>query len=377
MLCAPLSQTLPPESPVLLGVRERLVNVLQCGQGWSGSGWDTTSCARRIRELTAVALISPRFDDYRNSFLMSLALAAHVPVPLAELPDRCADVAFLLADLWGSINQVEKAELKEKEVTGKHKATTDMSEDEDDAAEEDDERLAWEPEQVVPPQELLLVTKRVAAGEKLPVAMVLSGVPTFQGIKTKAEINNHAKDGANMGDRWLRALQQRLLNLARLQVVQYASLQGDEEVTVLGQQVLYYILETEALILQERKRRSIPGSVAEKQNCLFTGDDLKREKQAANINSAGDLDSVLLGRKVMSSFPIPTGTRGWKYKGPYRQQAGKGKGGSWRANWKGAGRLSFDKSHKQHLPKLSTAMAAGKGEEAKEPETRDSQGGIV
>ncbi len=78
--------------------------------------------------------------------------------------------------------------------------------------------------------------------------------------------------------------------MARLQAVQYAylqELQGQEGAPILGQQVWYYILETEQLILKERKRRSIPGAVVEQSNALFNQEDLKRDKQVLAVNQAG------------------------------------------------------------------------------------------
>ena len=80
--------------------QEVLHLVLQAGQNWEGGGWDSTKCAKTLRQLTGVALVSPRAVDYVNAFLYSLVLAANLDVTLAELSDKCADVAFHLSDLW-------------------------------------------------------------------------------------------------------------------------------------------------------------------------------------------------------------------------------------------------------------------------------------
>ena len=96
---------------------------------------------------------------------------------------------------------------------------------EEDTSDEEGYRLPWEPEEVQLPQELQTCLKRVLAGHKLPLAPVLSEVPVFQGLKQRAEDNNHGQDGKSMADKWLNALLQRLLNLARMQEVEYACLQ--------------------------------------------------------------------------------------------------------------------------------------------------------
>ena len=51
----------------------------------------------------------------------------------------------------------------------------------------------------------------------------------FQGLKVRAEVNNHAKDPRHPGEMFLAGLQQRLLNMARMQCVQHAVLQEEEQ----------------------------------------------------------------------------------------------------------------------------------------------------
>ena len=197
---------------------------------------------------------------------------------------------------------------------------------EEDTSDEEGYRLPWEPEEVQLPEELQTCLKRVLEGHKLAVAPVLSEVPVFHGLKQRAEDNNHGQDGKSMADKWLKALQQRLLNLA-MQAVEYAYLQGlqddAEEASVFGQHLWYYIMETEQVILKERRIRSIPGTVVETENTLFQKDDLQRQKDAQLVNQAGTVITVP-ARKDMLYFPTPPGSKGFKFNGK----------GSWRAPYR-------------------------------------------
>ena len=57
------------------------------GAGWTGTGWDTGKAVKAIRTLTGLALVSTRFHEYLNTFLLSIALAADLEVPALELSD--------------------------------------------------------------------------------------------------------------------------------------------------------------------------------------------------------------------------------------------------------------------------------------------------
>ena len=77
---------------------ERVHAVLMAGAGWTGTG----KAVKAIRTLTGLALVSPRFHEYLNAFLLSIALAADLEVPTLELSDRASDVAFTLSECWQS-----------------------------------------------------------------------------------------------------------------------------------------------------------------------------------------------------------------------------------------------------------------------------------
>ena len=61
--------------------------VLTQGLQWSGGGWNTTSAAKALRELTGVPLVTSNFGLYRDSWLYGLALYWDVAAAVADLQD--------------------------------------------------------------------------------------------------------------------------------------------------------------------------------------------------------------------------------------------------------------------------------------------------
>ena len=41
--------------------------VLLTGQAWTGTSWDTTKCAMRVRSLTGVAMVEPEVKNYLHA----------------------------------------------------------------------------------------------------------------------------------------------------------------------------------------------------------------------------------------------------------------------------------------------------------------------
>jgi hypothetical protein len=293
---------------------------LAAGSAWRGTQWNSTKAAKELRRLTGVSVVSAEFREYNDAFLFSLALVNGLEIVKLELSGPAGEAAFSLAEVWSRELQGETTDEKHGKKNVQLAGDHAMSDAGSDAGDEPDSaaKLPWEQEEVYLPEELQTCLKRVLAGTKLALGPILAEVPVFYGVKQKAEENNHGQDSKSPGDKWLRALQQRLLNLARLQAVEYAYLQGlqedSQEACILGQQVWYYIMETEQLVLKERKRRSIPGTVVETDNTLFQKDDLQRQKEAQLVNQAGTVSQVP-PRREMSCFPIPPGSKGFKFKG--------------------------------------------------------------
>ena len=184
--------------------------------------------------------------------------------------------------------------------------------DEDDSEEDEEERLPWDQQEVPLPADLVRCLKRVAQGDRLPLKSILNNVPAFSGLPRKAQDNNHGADGRSQADRWLKGIQQRLLTSLRLLAAVYeggGAQHGDGQVAVLLQQAFYYVYETEEQVLRERKRRSLPGSVANTANPLFGAEDLRQSRAQQQLNG------VTARRRSWSCFPTYAGKGGPRYKG--------------------------------------------------------------
>jgi hypothetical protein len=227
---------------VLLMGPDRVVAVCAAGLHWDGAGWGSTRCATRVRQLTGVALVSDTAKDYIEAFVYSLALAAGVDVPQAKLSPQAGEVAFKLSEVW----------------------TTTQS----PAPLEEEVKLSWQVVTEPLPADLQLVVQKLARDERLDVKNMLEQIPTFEGLRQRALENNHRQDAKGLMDKYLKGLQQKLLNILRVQVVLHSVLLHceNEDVVALSQQQFLYLLEVEDCLLKERKKLSIPGAVVSSNN---------------------------------------------------------------------------------------------------------------
>ena len=307
---------------------EVVLQVCNAGQQWGGAGWDTTRCARQVRALTGLAMVRPAIDEYRSAFLYSLCLVANVNLPSLELREAPAEVAFRLADRW----------------QGKGAAPTGKEEREEEQQEEQvEEPFLWESHVEALPSDLARLLQRATAGERLDVKQLLEVLPTFAGLKVRAEENNYRGDGKSQSDRWLKSLQQKILNLLRIYVAIHTTIAegGSPELVAASQQLFLYVLNVEDDIVKERKKRSIPNSVQVQENALFKAEDLKNEQMVTKVNRAGWSGFTSFLGKGRWYFPKPPGNRSWKFKGGRTSFKGgyfSGKGSSSSIKGKGKGR---------------------------------------
>ena len=306
---------------------------LACGYTWSGASWNTTRASKELKRLTGVSLVSARLDEYSHAFLFSLALVKGLEVDKLELSYRCGEAAFQLADVWTAYLGTEEAS-SSTEKKGKTRLLDDVVQMEDDDEEDvTAERLPWEEPLAPLPAELQTCLQHVQQGTRLPWRQILSEVPTFQGLKARAEDNNHGADAKAPQDRLLKSLQQKVLNLQRMQACLFVGLaEPANEYTVLLQQTFYATAELENTLLKERKRRSIPGAVPTTQHGLFSKEDLSIEKQQAAVNAAG-MYGFYDKTGPQCRFPTGTGPKflRWKPQPLHRGRAMEARG--WRPGY--------------------------------------------
>ena len=280
---------------------DRVWDVLQAGLQWSGRGWGTTKCALVLKQLTGLSLVQSTLTEYNKAFLYSVALAAAVDVPQLDLSPAAADVAFKLHERWVR-GVVEGAEDETEQVT----------------------RLSWQQVLEELPADLKLVVERVQQGEKLDVRMFLENVPQWTSLKTRAEDNNHRVDAKSSQDKFLKNIQQKLLNMARVQALLHTVLsEASEDVVMVSHQAFFYLLPIEQEVVRERKRLSIPSSLSDTSNVLFKQEDLRQEALVRKVNLAGMFD----GQLRPSHFPTDTGPPRFKFKGKGKSYGSFGSAG--------------------------------------------------
>ena len=332
---------------------EVLRNVLAAGERWNGSSWDTTKAAKAIRELTELVLVTGNFQEYLKVFLYSLALSGGVDVPNIELSERAGDASFHLGDLWTSGLQQGGEEQGARGLHGAIGAGMQVDQD-DDEEDEEEERLPWEEELKNLPADLRVCLEKVSGGYRFPIRSTLHDLPCYNGLKRQAEVNNHLRDGQGQGDRWLRGVQQRVLHLLRFMAAAHdlrAAGAGSEEQKLLALKTFTFLAELEQVVLRERKRRSLPGSVLQQENTLFSKEDLSGMREQRAIDTAGTPQSHqeqphtrqerphAPGRQEVrfeaftarqreagatQCFPLDTGRQLARYKGAGQWRGGKG-----------------------------------------------------
>ena len=125
------------------------------------------------------------------SFLFSVALAAGVEVPSLKLPEKSADAAMALWELW-------RAPCAEPVRRRTEKDTAEMEED----PEPGTEPLPWDTVEEQLPEDLRSLWERAQQGTKrLDVKRFLHNIPVFSGIPARPPENNHRSDGRSQNDK--------------------------------------------------------------------------------------------------------------------------------------------------------------------------------
>ena len=75
-------------------------------------------------------LVSTRYHEYLNAFLLSIALAADLEVPALELSDRASDVAFTLSECWKSEGGADRS-MPQPKLPTQNVKSEDIEEEDD------------------------------------------------------------------------------------------------------------------------------------------------------------------------------------------------------------------------------------------------------
>ena len=81
---------------------QEIGTVVEADERWAGEGWTTTRCAKTLRSLTKVSLVSPNLQDYLHCFLYALVRVGELDVGTLQLSDGAAEARFRLAERWAT-----------------------------------------------------------------------------------------------------------------------------------------------------------------------------------------------------------------------------------------------------------------------------------
>ena len=253
----------------------RAENLLRVGQQWSGTGCSTGHCSRVLYGETGITMVSSQFQDYLHCFLFSLTLHWGLEVPMADLPDKAAEGAFLLATKYAQ-------ETGEAEGAGAA---------EEGPAEGGGAHYPWDEQEVELPQDLSNLWYRAVTGaKKLDLRSLLEQVPRWSGIPSKPKQNNYRGDAQSKVDKVLRIAQQQVLHAARIQAAIYCLLNSEqpeegqhEFAASLQLQLFQYLGDAYFVLEAERKEHSLPGSTKQ-DDMLFGREDINAVKWQGNVN---------------------------------------------------------------------------------------------
>ena len=123
-----------------------------------------------------------------------------------SLPDRAAEAAFRLAQVYG---EMEQDEVVRGGDVGDHQGG---EEDEEEPA------LPWDEEVVELAPELKVMWNPAVTGDRrIDLKALLEEVPVFATLPRRAPANNYRVHGAYKNDKTLRAWQQTILQILRVQ----------------------------------------------------------------------------------------------------------------------------------------------------------------
>ena len=172
-----------------------------------------------------------------------------------SLPERAAEASFALL---ACLQRTGDAEGPERSApTG-----TPAQEEEEEAPEAP---MPWEEVQEPLPAELAKLWDRAQKGDrKTDLKSFMDLIPVFAGLPHRAPENNHKADAKNPWDKTQRVWSQLVLHSLRVAVTLHNGMlqqTTDENILALGQQNFFMLAEFYMRITNNRKEKSISGSV--------------------------------------------------------------------------------------------------------------------
>jgi hypothetical protein len=366
------------EAVVSLGTPSDPTAIITAGEKWEGEGWTTSRASKVLYETTGVPLVSASVEDYKGSFLYSLALYWSLDVARFDLGERASDAAFALAGIFGAAAEG-------------HGAVEEFEDDEDDS-EDGSLVFPWEEKLLSLPKPLQVLWKRYGAtsNSRFETKHLLEQAPRYEGLPTRAAENNvlgRLEQQSPLGkfDKLAKVTQQHLLNSLRVQTKLFTLLAGTEQATEATQLLQEHWAFTAAQVAKldvERKESVLPGSAAQQEEVLFGNDEVKEVQSKRKVLELRRGIPRVSGAAAGPSCSFREHTRaahrtgGKGYKGAGKGQGGRGYQGGWSqggrpssSNWsqggkgfrsKGKGGRGKGLPAASYLPQASPPLCQGK-----------------
>jgi hypothetical protein len=333
--------------------------LLTAGASWGATGISCTKIVKDLKNLTGCTFASRDISQYKNVFLYSLCLLWDAEAPVDLQSDQLS-VAMSFYEL------MTRSAPRHSVPSGAHKdkrrpMETSYSSGVDDilgahSSDDDSEESRLPKNGNKPNNEGEVVTPLPFDDDRWPLSPLaaevwrrsrssrhkplnpkefLEDIPLFEGVPQWAPENNHRKDGLSRQDKELKDIQQKLLNIIKINAYVMLGLEEnwDPSEVVSGEGCnmpsmhdaslasFHLVCDLEKKVENLRKSHSIQGSV-EKDNQLFSKKDITTAKLTSQIRGFRAGGKGNSNSKGQSQFSGAAGG----YQGRGKGQKGQGKG---------------------------------------------------
>lgn len=305
-----------------------MLKILNAGLQFNGGGLSTGTLSKRLFQVSGVAMVKSTFAPYRDAWLLGMALLSNLELPALEAAPDVAEAAFALtAAIEGEPWPDEGQAAPDKEL----EAVFDWD----------------EPASALPKELQELWARSTRPEQKIDLKALLSAVPRFTGLPSRAPENNLLPAQKKKEDAALRAASQTVLHSLRILANNYVKEADPQLQARANLQVWQVLAELYHKLQGERKDLAVPGFCRTQNSggsgdLLFTEEDVKSQRLEKNIQqiSMGGQICQPSGHTFRSSTePGQQYQFKWRgSKGGFKGAKGGFKGGfrsSFKGGWKG------------------------------------------
>ena len=188
-------------------------------------------------------MVKASIDNYRNTWLYSVALLTDTELPLLELGADCAEAAFSLVGYLEHTTGEEPEPVKE----------------DDSESDTEEYRFSWDTPTVPAPRELMALWNRAKLGDnKISIKDLLEGFAPLEGLPNRPPENNLLPPWKKTQDSTFKVLSQQLLHILRIWAYRYEK----KASVAVDLQLWQYTAEVYCKLQQERRELSSQGAAS-------------------------------------------------------------------------------------------------------------------